>query len=195
MSGKQQISEQKRTDRLQVEAENLQEKVVLVDMKDRELGSMEKMQAHKEGRLHRAFSVFLYQDGSILLQKRAGEKYHCGGLWTNTCCSHPRMGESVYHAACRRLQEELGIETENLEEIQSFVYRYTFSNGLTEFEYDHVLIGEYRGSWTENPEEVDEVKWVKLNDLLADIQENPDHYTPWFMIALTKVGEYVNIKM
>ncbi len=92
-----------------VKEDNLQEQVVLVDMNDQKIGCMEKMRAHEEGRLHRAFSVFLYKDDAILLQQRAKEKYHCGGLWTNTCCSHPRMGESVYQAACRRLQEELGI--------------------------------------------------------------------------------------
>lgn len=194
MEEKQQIRGQERTDRAQVQDGNVQAHVVLVDMEDRRLGCMEKMQAHAEGRLHRAFSVFLYKDDAILLQRRAKEKYHCGGLWTNTCCSHPGMDESVYQAVCRRLKEEMGIETENLEEIQSFVYRYTFENGLTEFEYDHVLIGEYRGSWIENPEEVEEVKWVKIKDLIEDIQDNPEHYTPWFMIALNKVLEYINAK-
>lgn len=195
MEGKQQIRKPESTDQIQVQDDELQAHVVLVDMEDQILGCMEKMQAHAEGRLHRAFSVFLYKDDAILLQRRAKEKYHCGGLWTNTCCSHPGMGESVYQAACRRLQEELGIETENLDEIQSFVYRYTFENGLTEFEYDHILIGEYRGGWIENPEEVEEVRWVKIKDLIADIQKNPEHYTPWFMIALKKVLEFINARI
>ena len=190
MEGKQRIRLQEGTERAQDEI--LQEQVILVDMNDQKLGCMEKMRAHEEGRLHRAFSVFLFKDDEILLQKRAKEKYHCGGLWTNTCCSHPRMGESVYQAACRRLQEELGIKTADLEEIQSFVYRYTFENGLTEFEFDHVLAGEYRGGWTENPEEVETVRWVKMKDLMSDIQENPELYTPWFMIALKAVMEYGN---
>ena len=109
MEGKQRMEPQEGMER--VKEDNLQEQVVLVDMNDQKIGCMEKMRAHEEGRLHRAFSVFLYKDDAILLQQRAKEKYHCGGLWTNTCCSHPRMGESVYQAACRRLQEELGIKT------------------------------------------------------------------------------------
>lgn len=167
------------------------EKVVLVDMKDREVGLEEKMKAHEQGLLHRAFSVFLYQKDAILLQKRAYHKYHCGGLWTNTCCSHPRKGESVKEAAIRRLQEEMKIQTDKLQEIDSFVYHYPFENGLTEFEYDHILVGEYFGDYEAVPEEVDEIKWAKISDLLQDIQDNPALYTPWFITAVDKVVKWI----
>lgn len=167
------------------------EKVVLVDMRDNEIGLEEKMTAHEKGLLHRAFSVFLYHDDKILLQKRASEKYHCGGLWTNTCCSHPRDGENVKDAAIRRLKEEVAIEVQDLEEIHSFVYHYPFANGLTEFEFDHILVGKYDGAYICNPEEVDEMKWVQVDELLADIQKEPEAYTPWFIVALTKVVEYM----
>lgn len=170
------------------------EKVVLVDMRDNAIGLEEKMVAHEKALLHRAFSVFLYHEDKILLQKRASHKYHCGGLWTNTCCSHPRDGEEVKAAAIRRLKEEVDIEVQDLEEIHSFVYHYPFVNGLTEFEYDHVLVGEYEGSFVANPEEVDEMKWVQIDDLLADIQKNPKAYTPWFIVALMKVVGYIERK-
>lgn len=167
------------------------EKVILVDMNDNELGTEEKMKVHEKGMLHRAFSVFLYHGDCILLQKRASNKYHCGGLWTNTCCSHPRKGENVKEAAIRRLQEEMGIYSENLNEISHFVYRYPFENGLVEFEYDHVLVGEYCGDYKAEPEEVDEIKWMDVNELLEDIKNNPNEYTPWFITALGKVVEYI----
>lgn len=160
------------------------EQVILVDLQDRELGLAEKMQAHEKGLLHRAFSVFLFRGDAVLLQKRAKAKYHCGGLWTNTCCSHPRTGEAISQAAIRRLQEELNIVVESLREVTAFVYRYPFSNGLTEFEFDHVLVGEYDGGWIENPEEVEAVRWVELTQLLRDIRLQPERYTPWFITAL-----------
>lgn len=166
------------------------EKVVLVDMRDRAVGLEEKMAAHEKALLHRAFSVFLFRGDEILLQKRASGKYHCGGLWTNTCCSHPRDGEEVKAAAIRRLDEEMGIRTEDIEEIYSFVYYYPFENGLTEFEFDHVLVGEYDGPYTVNPQEVDEIRWVRVDELLADIQKNPKAYTPWFIVALREALKY-----
>lgn len=165
------------------------DEVVLVDMKDRETGREEKITAHKKGMLHRAFSVFLFHGDSLLLQKRAASKYHCGGLWTNTCCSHPGAGEDVKEAAVRRLNEELGICVDDLKEVHSFIYHQVFDNGLTEFEYDHVLTGEYSGTWVENPDEVDEVKWVGLDELMEDIQKNPGAYTPWFIVALKEAAE------
>ena len=155
--------------------------IILVDTEDREIGRGEKMAVHRAGLLHRAFSVFLFCGDSVLLQKRAASKYHCGGLWTNTCCSHPRPGETVADAAVRRLREELGIETGGLTEAASFIYRYPFENGLTEYEYDHVLVGEYDGGWTENPEEVDAVKLVPLADLRAELLRTPGQFTPWFL--------------
>ena len=157
--------------------------IILVDTEDREIGRGEKMDVHRAGLLHRAFSVFLFCGDSVLLQKRAASKYHCGGLWTNTCCSHPRPGETVAEAAVRRLKEELGIETGGLTETASFIYRYPFENGLTEYEYDHVLVGEYDGGWTENPEEVDAVKLVPLADLRTELLRTPGQFTPWFLTA------------
>lgn len=167
------------------------EQVVLVDMNDKEVGLEEKMQAHEHAHLHRAFSVFLYQGDSVLLQKRASAKYHCGGLWTNTCCSHPRKGEEVKTAAIRRLAEELKIQIQDLEEIDAFVYRYPFENGLTEFEYDHILVGEYAGGYEVVPEEVDEIKWVRMEELLTDIRMNATDYTPWFITAVGKVAAWM----
>ncbi len=165
------------------------DEVVLVDMMDRETGREEKITAHEKGMLHRAFSVFLFQGDSLLLQKRASSKYHCGGLWTNTCCSHPRAGEEVKEAAVRRLKEELGICVDDLMEVHSFVYHQEFDNGLTEFEYDHVLTGEYSGTWVENPDEVEEVKWVRLPKLLEEVRKNPAAYTPWFIVALKEAAK------
>lgn len=172
------------------------EQVLLVDYNDYVIGREEKLRAHEEALLHRAFSVFLYQDDQILIHKRASSKYHCGGLWTNTCCSHPRQDEPVLKAASRRLMEELSIDCkeEDLEEIHSFVYRYEFSNGLTEFEFDHVIVGEYHGTWVENPEEVDEVRWVKIPELLEDIRIHGSAYTPWFIVALGSVVNYLKTK-
>ena len=169
------------------------EYVVLVDMNDQMIGTEEKMKAHEKALLHRAFSVFLISGDKVLLQKRASHKYHCGGLWTNTCCSHPRKDERVLQAAARRLKEEMGIEMkeEELTEIHSFVYHYPFSNGLTEFEFDHVIVGEYDGEWINNPEEVDEVRWVLLEELQEDIRRNPVAYTPWFIVALGSVADYM----
>lgn len=158
--------------------------VVLVDFNDNEIGVCEKMEAHEKGLLHRAFSVFLFRGDELLLQKRASHKYHCGGLWTNTCCSHPAPSESVEDAAVKRLKEELDIDAKSISEIHSFVYRAAFDNGLTEYEFDHVLIGEYDGEFAMNPEEVDDVRWVNIGNLLADVCNNPQRYTPWFITAL-----------
>ncbi|MBQ9720846.1 MAG: isopentenyl-diphosphate Delta-isomerase [Oscillospiraceae bacterium] len=160
------------------------DEVLLVDLDDRELGRCEKMEAHRMGLLHRAFSVFLFQGDCVLLQKRASGKYHCGGLWTNTCCSHPRQGETVHDAAARRLMEEMGINAPALKEAAAFVYRYPFPNGLTEFELDHVLVDEYYGGWAENPEEVEAVQWAPLAELKENLAMHPEHYTPWFITAL-----------
>lgn len=163
---------------------NERNQVVLVDMNDREIGVEEKMKAHEEGLLHRAFSVFLFRGDELLLQKRASSKYHCGGLWTNTCCSHPGQGESVEESAKKRLIEEMGIRIASIREVHSFVYRAEFTNGLTEFEYDHVFVGEYDGDYKLDPEEVDEIRWVPVQEVLDDIVAHPKKYTPWFITAL-----------
>ncbi len=159
--------------------------VVLVDMDDQAVGTAEKMLAHEQGFLHRAFSVFLFRGDELLLQKRARTKYHCGGLWTNTCCSHPGPEEKPIQAAKRRLIEELGIRQNSLTEAGSFVYRQVFDNGLTEFEYDHVLVGEYDGTWKENPQEVDAVCYRDLSEIKRQIAEKPEDFTPWFITALS----------
>ena len=164
------------------------EKVVLVDYQDQMIGEMEKLEAHKQGKMHRAFSVFLYHDGKMLIHKRAKEKYHCGGLWTNSCCSHPRMNESYDEAVKRRLLEELGV-TCLTKEIFSFMYYYQFPNGLTEYELDHVYIGEYTKEVVFDPEEIETVEWIPYEDLKKDVLENPSKYTPWFIIALPRVLE------
>lgn len=160
------------------------ERVILVDEQDRELGTMEKMAAHEQGRLHRAFSVFLFnEEGQMLLQKRANNKYHSPGLWTNACCSHPRPQEDTMTAAIRRLQEELGIISP-LQFKTSFVYRSEFENGLTEHEFDHIYVGTYMGEPIPNTEEVAATKWIDLQELKKEIKKEPASFTTWFKIAI-----------
>ena len=154
------------------------EEVILVDKNDVEVGTMEKMEAHRDGgTLHRAFSVFVFNtDGDLLLQRRAEHKYHSGGLWTNTCCSHPRPGETVREAANRRLVEELGMECK-LVELFSFEYKAELDGGMTEWELDHVLLGLSDLDPQINPDEVAEYKYMPLSEIDLDLKSNPDHYT------------------
>lgn len=166
------------------------EYVVLVDEQDNAIGTMEKQQAHVEGALHRAFSIFIFNsEKKLLIQKRATSKYHCGGLWTNTCCSHPRETENILDAANRRLQEEMGMQCE-LKSIFSFVYKAEFENGLTEHEFDHVLLGLSDQTPELNLEEVEGFRYIGLEDLQLEIKEDPQKFTPWFLIALDRVTEY-----
>ncbi|PKR82166.1 isopentenyl-diphosphate delta-isomerase [Brumimicrobium salinarum] len=154
--------------------------VVLVDEEDNELGTMEKLQAHQEGRLHRAFSVVIFNDqNEMLIHRRAKDKYHCEGLWTNACCSHPRFNESSKEAALRRLQEEMGFTTP-IHYFDSFIYKTTFDNGLTEHELDHVFVGRYSNVPKPNPEEVEDFKYINIDLLKKDIQNHPENYTVWF---------------
>ena len=165
----------------------IQEHVILVDHTGKEIGTQEKMQAHREGRLHSAFSIFVFNtQGELLLQKRALTKYHSGGLWTNTCCSHPRPGESFYRAARRRLNEEMGIDCE-LTGIFSFIYHVQFDNSLFEHELDQVFVGHYNGQPNPNPIEVDDWKWMNIKALKQDVQKNPTNYTYWFKLVLDRV--------
>ena len=165
------------------------EYVVLVDENDNEIGTEEKMKAHVDGKLHRAFSIFVYNSkGDLLLQQRESSKYHCGGLWTNTCCSHPRKGEELANAVHRRLNEEMGFDCE-LKEKFSFLYKAEFDNGLTENELDHVFVGFSDITPKINPEEVENYKWITITNLKKDIANNPNSYTPWFKIALQKLNE------
>lgn len=160
----------------------MEELVVLVDEQDNQLGLMPKMEAHEKAVLHRAFSVFVFNDqGELMLQQRAADKYHSPLLWTNTCCSHQRDGESSLEAGKRRLQEEMGFVCD-LEEVFSFVYKAPFDNGLTEHELDHVMVGTYNGTPNINPEEVASYKWMTLEDVKKDVEQNPDEYTAWFKI-------------
>jgi isopentenyl-diphosphate delta-isomerase len=167
------------------------EEVVLVDEKDNDVGREEKIKAHMNGgKLHRAFSIFIFNGkGEMMIQQRAFGKYHCGGLWTNTCCSHPRPGELAENAAHRKLKQEMGFDTD-LKEILSFTYRAPFENGLTEHEFDHVFVGGFDGNPQMNPQEVGDFKWVNPNVLEKDVNENPDKYTPWFKIVLARVLEW-----
>ena len=172
----------------------MEENVILVDKNDTQIGLMSKLDAHKKGVLHRAFSVFvLNNNNEILLQKRAYNKYHSGGLWTNTCCSHQREGENSIEAGKRRLLEEMGFETE-LKIITSFIYKVEFENGLTEHELDYLLIGKYLKSPVINKQEVADWKWMKVELIADDIKLNPNNYTSWFKIIFDKFQNKIKIK-
>ncbi len=156
-----------------------QERVVLVNEQDDVLGTMEKLEAHRKGLLHRAFSVFLFDDeGRLLLQQRAATKYHSALLWTNTCCSHPRPGESLETAAKRRLKEEMGIDAE-IRHRFSFIYNATFDNGLQEHELDHVFFGRVNGPPSPDPDEVNAWRFVEMGELQKDMERTPEEYTAW----------------
>ncbi len=166
-------------------------KVVLVDRDDNVLGTMKKMEAHETGILHRAFSIFVFNSkGELLLHQRALSKYHSPGLWTNTCCSHPRLDEDVMENAHQRLVEEMGFDCEFTEAF-SFLYRADVGQGLTEHEYDHVFIGKYDGEPEINPDEVEDYKYMSMEDLRDDIENHPANYTEWFKIAFEKVEKYL----
>lgn len=163
------------------------EQVILVDEHDVVTGTMEKMEAHEKALLHRAFSVFIFNaQGDLLLQQRAKEKYHSGGLWTNSCCSHPRPGEETQAAATRRLREEMGFETP-LEKIFDFVYKADFDNGLTEHEFDHVYVGYYDGEINPDTKEVSDYVYLSMQQVEDALQTEPAEYTAWFHIAFPKV--------
>lgn len=168
-----------------------EEKVVLVDKKDFQLGLMPKLEAHRKGVLHRAFSVFVFNSSKLLLmQKRSSLKYHSPGLWTNTCCSHQRDGESTVDAAKRRLNEEMGLNVD-LKETFSFIYKANLENGLIEHEFDHVLVGFTDFNPKINTNEVEDWKWIDLSFLELDLDKNPNIYTEWFKIIFKKVKGYI----
>ncbi len=163
------------------------EEVILVNEQDEETGTMEKMEAHRKAMLHRAFSIFIFNTkGEMLLQQRALGKYHSPGLWTNTCCSHPRPGEKVNDAAVRRLMEEMGIET-SITKVYDFIYRTEFLNGLTEFEFDHVYTGTYNGSLEPDKHEVKDYCYRPMQDIEDDLRNRPEKYTEWFRIAFPEL--------
>lgn len=164
----------------------MEERVVLVDENDAEVGTLEKQRAHLEGRLHRALSVFVLNSrGEMLLQRRASAKYHSGGLWTNTCCSHPRPGEAVDEAARRRLREEMGIDID-LTPLFEFTYRAQVGRGLVEHEYDHVFGGRYDGEPVPSADEVEGWRWVPVRDVAAMVREDPGVFTPWFRVVFSR---------
>lgn len=167
------------------------EEVVLVDPQDNPIGKMEKMQAHIDGALHRALSVFIFNNkGEMLIHQRALEKYHSAGLWTNTCCSHPRPEEAPLAAAHRRLKEEMGMECE-LEAGFTFLYRSEFENDLIEHELDHVFIGMTNDLPNPNPEEVAAYRYISWDDLQKEIDQDPERFTTWFRICLPKVKSHL----
>lgn len=167
------------------------ELVILVNEQDEQIGLMEKIEAHEKALLHRAFSVFIFNDNNeLMLQQRALHKYHSPGLWTNTCCSHQREGETNLQAGKRRLQEEMGFITD-LKETTSFIYKAPFDNGLTEHEFDHILVGSYKNDPVINKDEVADWKWMALEDVKTDIKDQPELYTEWFKIIFDKFYKYL----
>lgn len=163
-----------------------EEEVILVNQENEQIGTMPKMEAHQKALLHRAFSVFILNSaGEIMLQQRAAAKYHSPLLWTNTCCSHQRVGETNIEAGKRRLQEEMGFVAE-LKELFSFIYKAPFDNGLTEHEYDHVMLGSFNAEPIINPDEVERWKWMSPELVKQDISNNPGLYTVWFKIIFEK---------
>jgi len=168
-----------------------EEEVILVNEQDEQIGTMPKMEAHEKAVLHRAFSVFVMNDkGETMLQQRAAHKYHSPLLWTNTCCSHQRVGETNIMAGKRRLQEEMGFSVE-LKELFSFVYKAPFDNGLTEHELDHVMIGNSNEAPTINTDEVADWKWMKPSDIKKNIEQYPDLYTAWFKIIFERFYDHL----
>ena len=170
----------------------MKEQVILVNESDNEIGVMEKMDAHHKPILHRAFSVFIFNsNGEMLLQKRASNKYHSAGLWTNACCSHPRPGENIQSAASRRLEEEMGFST-HLVKIFDFIYKASFGNGLHEYEYDHVFMGKYDGKISPNSEEVSDFCFMNMKAIQDSLVSNTGNYTAWFVIAFPKIVQWMN---
>ena len=171
------------------------ESVILVNSADEPIGRMEKFEAHQRGLLHRAFSVFLFNErGETLLQQRAAGKYHSPLLWTNSCCSHQREGESNLEAATRRLNEELGIEPSQISDLKDsfhFIYRAEFDNGLTEHELDHVILGRFDGAVVLNTEEVEAVRWISMADLAREMDAHPEQFTAWFQIIFREYQSHL----
>ncbi|HBI01577.1 MAG TPA: isopentenyl-diphosphate Delta-isomerase [Flavobacterium sp.] len=168
-----------------------EEKVILVNERDEPIGLMEKLEAHEKAVLHRAFSVFILNDkNEVMLQQRAHHKYHSPLLWTNTCCSHQREGETNIQAGTRRLYEEMGFSTE-LKELFHFIYKAPFDNGLTEHELDHVMIGYYNDEPKINHDEVESWKWMSIEAIRDDIQTQSENYTVWFKIIFDEFYHYL----
>lgn len=164
-----------------------EERVILVDRQDRPIGEAEKMDAHRRGLLHRAVSVFVFDsEGRMLLQRRSARKYHSGGLWSNTCCTHPRPGERTEDAAIRRLQEEMGFTCPVRLRFET-IYRAEVSDGLIEHEYDHIFVGRFEGEPEPDEAEVSEYRWVQAADVAEELGETPERYTPWFRLLFGRM--------
>ena len=177
-----------------IENKMREEQVILVNEKDEQIGLMPKMEAHEKAILHRAFSVFIFNDkNELLLQQRAANKYHSPLLWTNSCCSHQRNGERNIEAGKRRLQEEMGFVCE-LKEVTSFIYKAPFDNGLTEHELDHIMIGYFNENPIINREEVENFKWMTLEEVKNDMEVHPEIYTEWFKIIFEKYYSFISKK-
>lgn len=170
----------------------MMEHVILVDEKDTQIGIMEKMAAHIVPRLHRAFSIFIFNSkGELLLQQRALGKYHSPGLWTNTCCSHPRNGESLEQATARRLKEEMGL-TCDMHEVFTFIYKASVGLGLTEHEFDHVWFGQCDDTPIINTDEVESFKYMGVDAIADDMKAHPELYTEWFKISFEEVSRHIH---
>lgn len=163
------------------------EEVILIDKNNRKIGTEEKIKAHKEGKLHRAFSIFIFNSkGELLIQKRARSKYHSGRLWSNTCDGHPRPNETYSKATHRRLKEEMGFDCD-LRKLFYFYYKERLNNGLIENEYDCIFVGKFDGKPNPSPKEIMDYKWISLNNLKKDVKRNPKKYTTWFKKILKKI--------
>ncbi|MBG5920003.1 isopentenyl-diphosphate Delta-isomerase [Providencia stuartii] len=164
----------------------MEENIILVDEQDTPIGSMPKLLAHQLGKLHRAFSVFIFNaKGELLIQQRAAHKYHSAGQWANSCCSHPHPKEETLAAAKRRLMEELGFTT-NISPVGHFIYHAQVTGDLIEHEYDHLFVGQYDGIVKPNPNEVSAIRWILPSDLQQEIKTNPEHFTPWFKLIINQ---------
>ena len=168
----------------------MDDQIALVDLDDKIIGYETKAEVHRRGLLHRAFSVFIVQDGKMLIQMRNPDKYHSGGLWSNTCCSHQRFGEALEESVHRRMQEEMGFDCD-LKELFSFVYRTEFRKDLIEYEYDHVFAGTYDGEITLNPEEASEIRWITFADLKEELMRTPEKFSSWFLICAPRVMQII----
>ncbi len=171
---------------------NANDKLIWVDLFDNEIGSGDKLETHRKNQLHRAFSVFIVHNGQMLIQRRALGKYHSGGLWANACCSHPRLGETLEAAVQKRLEEELGIPKDSCHPEELFAFNY-FSqyDGLSEYEIDHVFLVDYAGEFHVDPDEIMETRWISYKDLKQELEENPQSFSTWFLIAAPRVLEYL----
>ncbi len=171
----------------------MQDHVILVDEHDNQIGTEEKIEAHRQAKLHRAFSIFIFNEQEqIMMQQRAFSKYHSGGLWTNTVCSHPRPGETTDAAAHRRLQEEMGFDCD-LEEKFSFIYKVALDKGLSEHEFDHVFVGKYNDEPILNREEAESFAWMSVPELKEDIKNHPEKYTEWLKIIFAQYLKKMNV--